>query len=423
MAVSRNVTAALPAALVLPFVGALAAIVSSTASRPRMSTSAVFAGMVALFLIGFVALTRRRRPRAGALAACHALMWTPFVAIGAWQALDTPIVQGSGHGCATGLMAFLILAVPVGGFVLFATGIGAGVGLAHRSTNRALRTVAVGATAIALIAFAFAAPRIGRPDPDTYVASLSVVGEVHADADVQLLGRSFTYRRVFVTDEPAIDAEDTRGEPPPLRHPECQLTGLDRMETFSPVDDGCPALRVRAEEGQDLAVIDAPASWRTGTASIAFHPSNGEELGISAKTVADRIAPPIGWTIGAAFGGIVGAAFVFAASRLRRRAASLAGTEAEHVGNGYVVLSSGDRVLVDVAAELPVGPVVLDGGAERLPTYRIMGVPTFVSARAGTLEIDRSAITDLAASFDAMAVAVAALGGAPLVVARILGMF
>jgi hypothetical protein len=420
MPVSRNVTAALPAALLLPFVGALAAIVSSGASRARVSTSAVFAALVALFLIGFVALTRRRRPRAGALAACHAFMWLPFVAIGAWQALDTPIVQGYGRNCGTGLMAFLMLAVPVGGFALFGIGIGAGVGLAHRSTNRALRAGAVAATAVALIALAFAAPLIGRPDPDTYLASLPVVGELRADADVQLLGRSFTYRRVSVTDPPSVPDEGP-GQPLPPRA-ECQLSGLDRMETFYPAGDGCPALRVLDDAGHDLAVIDSPASGRTGAGSIAFHPSNGEELAVSVQSVADRIAPPIGWIFGAALGGIFGAAFVFAASRIRRRAAALAGTEAQHVGNGYVVLPNGDRVLVDVAAELPLGPVVLDAGTERLPTYRIMGAPTFVSARAGTLAVHGEAMTDLAASLDAIAIAVAALGGAPLVVARIIGM-
>jgi hypothetical protein len=421
MAVSKNVTVALPVAFMLPFVAGLAALVSSAAARPRMSTSALFAALVALVLIGFVAITRRRHPRAGALAACHAVAWAPFVALGTWAALDTPIVHGARFACGTGLMAFLLFAVPVGAIVLFAMGIGAGVGFVHRSTNRALRTVAVGATAVALIAFAFAAPRLGRPDPDTFLESLSIVGEIGVDADVKLGATSLAYRRVMVTDPPSAVPDEGPGQPLPPRA-ECQLTGLERMETFYPVDDRCPALRLLRDSGHDLAVIDSPAAGRTGAGSIAFRPSNGEELELSPKSVADRIAPPIGWTIAAALGGMFGAALVLAASRARRRAAALDGTEAQHVGDGYVVLPNGDRVLVDVAAQLPVGPVVLDGGAERLPTYRIMGAPTFVSARAGTLDVHREAMTDLAASFDAMAIAVAVLGGTPLVVARVLGL-
>ena len=419
--ISRNVIAALPVAFLLPFLGGIAAVLAGGASHRRVSTTAIFAALVALSLTCFVALTRRRRPRAGVLAACHALAWAPFIAVGAWQAIDEGIVQGHMRGCGTGLMAMLIFAVPIGGFALLAGGIAAGAALAHRGTDRALRTVAVGATGLALVAFAFAAPRMARPDPDTYLASLQVAGELRADSEVQLLGRSFTYQRVAVTDPPFPPPYDGPGDPDPLpARAECHLTGLDRMETFYPGSGACPVLRVRVDAGHDLAVIDAsPTS--IGVAPVAFRPSSGEQVGISAATVADRIGPPIGWTFGAALGGLVGAAFVVAATRLRRRAAALDGIEAQHVGNGFVVLPNGDRVFVDAAAELPVGVVVLGGATEQLPTYRIMGVPTFASARPGTLAMLRSASTDLAASLDGIAIAAAALGATPLIVARIVG--
>ena len=422
--ISRNLLAALPVALLLPFVAALAAGcggVSGVELRPRVSTAAIFTVLATLFLTGFVALTRRRHPRAGVLAACHALAWAPFIAIGAWQAIDEGIVQGQVRGCGTGLMAMLVFAVPVGGIALLAGGIAAGAVLAHRETDRAIRTVAAGATGLALVAFGFAAPRLARPDPDTYLASLRVAGEVHSGSDVELLGRSFQYQRVAVTDPPFPETAGIRGEPLPTRS-ECQLTGLDRMETYYPGSGTCPVLRLRVDPGHDLAVLDAPDA-SSGNAPIAFHPSSGEQLGISAVTVADRIGPPIGWTFGAALGGLVGAAFVVAATRVRRRAAALDGIEAEHVGNGFVVLPNGDRVLVDAAAELPVGAVVLGGTTEQLPTYRTTGVPTFASARRGTLATLRSASTDLAASLDGIAVAAAVLGVTPLVVARFAGVF
>lgn len=422
--ISRNVIAALPVAFLLPFVGALAALCSGLAGvepRPRVSTTAIFTVLVALFLAGFVALTRRHRPRAGVLAACHALAWAPFITVGAWQAIDDGIVHVHMRGCGTGLMAMLVFAVPVGGFALLAAGIAAGAALAHRGTDGALRTLAALATGLALVAFVFAAPRMGRPDPDTYLASLPVAGELRADSDVELLGRSFQYHRVTVPDPPFPEAAGASGEPLPTRA-ECQLTGLDRMETYYPGFGACPVLRVRIDPGHDLAVIDAPDP-SSGVPPTAFHPSSGAQLGISAATVADHIGPPIGWTFGAAFGGLVGAAFVVAAMRVRRRAAALDGIEAEHVGNGFVVLPNGDRLLVDAAAELPVGAVVLGGATEQLPTYRIMGVPTFASARRGTLATLRSASTDLAASLDGIAIAAAALGATPLVVARLAGVF
>lgn len=421
--VSRNVIAALPVPFLLPFVAALATALSAFASRPRVSTMAIFMMLVTTLLAGFVTLTRRRTPRAGVLAACHALAWTPFIGMCAWQAIDTALVQGSGLRCGTGLMGLIVLAVPIGGFALLALGIAAGALLAHRATDGALRTAAVGATALALIAFGFAAPRMMRPDPDTYLASLQVAGELRADSETSLLGRSFDYRRVVVTD-PILSAPapgEAPGEPPPSRI-ECQLTGLATTETYHPGTAPCPTLRVRVDQGHDLAVIDAPElDW--SARATAFRPSSAEQLAISPVTVADHIGPPIGWTIGAALGALAGAAFLLAARRVRRRTSAWAGIEGEHVGNGAVVLANGDRILVDAAAELPVGAVLLGGAQQQLPTYRLTGVPTFASARPGTLAAFRSARTDLAASLDAIAIAAAALGATPLVVARIAGVF
>lgn len=46
-------------------------------------------------------------------------------------------------------------------------------------------------------------------------------------------------------------------------------------------------------------------------------------------------------------------------------------------------------------------------------------MPTFGAACAGTLEETRGKLTDLAASYDALALAAAMLGAAPLLVARL----
>jgi hypothetical protein len=420
--VSRNVIAALPVPFLLPFVAALATALSAFASRPRVSAMAIFMILVTTLLAGFVTLTRRRKPRAGVLAACHALAWTPFIGMCAWQAIDSAIVQDSGLRCGTGLMGLIMLAVPIGGFALLALGIAAGALLAHRATDGALRTAAVGATALALIAFAFAAPRMMRPDPDTYLDSLQVAGELRADSETSLLGRRFDYGGVLT--DPILSAPapgEAPVEPPPSRI-ECQLTGLATTVTYYPWAPRCPVLRVRVDQGHDLAVIDAP-DQNIFAPVTAFRPSSGEQLAIAPVTVADHIGPPIGWTIGAALGALAGAAFLLAARRVRRRTSAWASIEGEHVGNGAVVLANGDRILVDAAAELPVGAVVLGGAQQQLPTYRLMGVRTFASARPGTLAAFRSARTDLAASLDGIAIAAAALGATPLVVARIAGVF
>jgi FtsH-binding integral membrane protein len=414
--VSRNVASALPVAFLLPVVAAIAAAMGALPSRPRVSTIAIFTVLVATFLAGFVGLTRHRRPRAGLLAACHAVAWVPFIAYCAWQSIANGIVQPPGLRCGTGIMALFVFAVPIGGFLLLAAGIAAGAALAHRGIDGALRTMAFGATGLALVAFAFAVPRITRPDPDTYLASLPIVGEARPESDVELFGHRFRYQRAMVPDHVI------GGNEPSPPHAECQLVGVATIDTSYPGDNECPALRVRVDPGHDLVVVDAPLSGGY-VDTIAFRPSTGERLGISAVTVADHIGPPIGWTVSAALGGLIGAAFVVAARRVRRRAAALGDVDGNHVGMGSVVLSNGDRLLVDAAAELPVGPVVLGDGKEQLPTYRIMGVPTFATARPGTLDSWRGTLTDLAASLDGVAIAAAALGATPLVVARLVGAF
>jgi hypothetical protein len=189
---SRTVVAALPVAILLPFVCAIALIVGA-GSGPRMSSSALFAVLASLTLFGFVAVTRVRRPRAGVLAACHALAWAPCLIASVWQKIDEAIVSRPMRGCGTGLMAFLMLVVPLGAIVLLALGTAAGLLFVRRTTDRALRSVAFGASGLALVAFAFAAMRMARPDPDTYLASLPQVAEVHAGAGATIAGRVYRY--------------------------------------------------------------------------------------------------------------------------------------------------------------------------------------------------------------------------------------
>jgi hypothetical protein len=407
--------AALPVALLLPLVGVLALIVRGGATSPRVSGSAIFALLASLALLAFVAMTRARLPRAGVLAACHALAWAPCLAACAWQSIDEAIVTRPLRGCGNGLMAFLMLVVPLGGVVLLVLGTAAGILFVRRSTDRALRTVAFGASGLALVAFAFAAARMARPDPDTYLASLAVVSELRAGEGVTVAGRAYHYDLGAPTGPVAVRTMEG-GEVLPSRT-DCILTGLDEPRPLYAENSLCMRLRFRIDQGHDLGIVDAP-DLKDGPV-VAFRPSTGETIAISPAMVADHIAPPIGWSIGAGLGGLVGAACVVVAARLRRRAASMDAREARHAGGGVVELATGETLRVDAAVPLPLGPVVLGKVAEQLPTYRQMGVPTFGDARPGTLDELRGRLTDLAASFDALAIAAAVLGATPLLVARL----
>jgi hypothetical protein len=406
--------AALPVVPVLVVVAGLAVLVRAMTPSPRVSTMAVFSVLASLVLAGFVALTRRRRPRAGVLAACHALVWSPFLATCAWQSIVEPIVneRTGGVRCGTGLMGLVLLALPVMTIFFIVVGVGGGTLFARPATDRVLRAGAAVATSLALIAFAFALVRIARPDPDTYLASLVPAGELKQGASTVIAGRALTYKKGQVHDPVAFRTLDGGDVMPGTV--DCDLMGLDRPVSYSTDNGVCPAVRMHADAGHDLVVLLDQYGNRE-----AFRPSTGKLVAVLPHTVADHIAPPLGWTLGAGFGGLFGAACVVLASRLRRRAAAIDGTPAKHVGSGLVQLPTGETLRVDAAAGLPLGDVVLRHSSDPLPAYRHTSAPTYAAASQGTLADMRGAVTDVAASLDALAIAAAVLGATPLVVARL----
>jgi|GEM_PF-2528574 len=412
---SRTVLAALPVALTLPLVALVALGFRGCAPSARFSMSAAFAVLASITLAAFVALTHRSRPRAGVLAACHALAWVPFLAVSAWQSIDAAIVSRPVRGCGTGLMAFVVFAAPVGAIVSLVLGTAAGIVFVRRGADRASRSVAVAATGLALVAFAFAGARMARPDPDTYLASLEPAAELHAGESVQIGGRDYRYERGAPTDPIPVRTMEGGAVLPP--RVDCILLGADEPKPFYAPTGTCATLRLRVDHRADLVVVDAPRDADLGR--VAFLASTGMTTSVSPATVADHIAPPIGWTIGAGLGGLIGAACVLAASRARRRAAAIDAREGKHSGGGVVELVTGETLRVDAAAGLPLGPVVLGHIGEQLPTYRQTGTPTFGAAWPGTLADMRGKLTDLATSLDAVAIAAAMLGATPLLVARL----
>ena len=288
------------------------------------------------------------------------------------------------RGCGTGLMAFLMFVVPLGAVVLLIVGTGAGVLFVRRSTDRALRTAAFVVTGLALVAFAFAVVRVARPDPDTYLASLEPGAELHAGESVQVGGRTYRYERGAPTDPiPVRTLEGGAVLPPRV---DCTLYGADEPKPFF-----APRAPARRCGFAWITVRTSSSSTRrtiTNLGRVAFLASTGMTTSVSPATVADHIAPPIGWTLGAGLGGLVGAACVLAASRARRRAAAIVAREGKHSGGGLVELATGETLRVDAAAGLPLGAVVLGHIGEQLPTYRQIGNPHVRSRLAGNARRD-----------------------------------
>jgi hypothetical protein len=410
--------------VILPLLAFLALVIKAGVQGERFSAAAMFAGLTAPALLAAVALTRRRFPRAGVVAAIHALAWTPAIALLCAQALGEALVADRSQGmrCGTGLMALVFVAAPVVAVVLVVSGLALGLLFARRATDGVLRVGAFAGVALALIAFVFALPRLAWPDADSYLARLATVAELAPGGDVVFAGRTLRTRVVTVVQPAMTDPSGVHVDAWP--HVECELTGLGEMHVL-PADSGtCPRARVRTDGRGDLALLELanpptdPAPW---SAHFAFDPRTGATTAITPRLIAGRTAPPIGWTVGGGFGALFGLAMLLVSRRLRRDAARMTGVEAEHLGVGLVRLPTGEAVTVAAAGALPAGPVLLVEQADHAPTYRAPGSPTFGAAFAGTLAELRAERTDLAASFLAVALAVAALGATPLLVARVVG--
>ena len=414
---SRTVLWALPFIAVLVAAAGLSAVLRAGASE-RFSVSAAFAVLASLALAGFVAVTRQRRPRAGILAACHALACVPLLAITASSLVRDAVVSGGTLHCSNGETGLLLFGGAIAWVVLLLGGIGAGIMLAKRETDRFVRSVALVATALALVAFAFAAVRVRRPDPDTYLASLVPAAVLQPGGRATVEGRELRYEQSFRKKVPSR-SEGESGAPYDAERIDCTLTGYDEPQAFYALGGACPTLRVRVDLGHDFAVVDRRDGPHGSSYSNAFRSSTGASVTIAPQDVADHIAPPIGWTAGAGLGGFLGVGFLVAASRARRRAVAVVGHDGRHHGGGLVELLSGETVRVDAAAGLPPGDVILREPTEKHASYRQMGAISFSSASPGTLEALRATHTDLAASLCAAAFAASLLGATPLFVARI----
>lgn len=417
------VSAALPLVLGLPVVGVAAALLKGSLG-PRFSGAAVLTAASALGIV-LVGLGHRRISRATLAAALACAPWILLVGLGALSVADDALVHDPvATKCGTGLMAAILFAVPVGGvLVVAASGALAAMSMSRRFDG-AFRVAGIGGTAVAMLGLAFAAPRLGRPDADTYVARVPVVAELSVGEAVRIGGVPLRYAEV---EPPVSDPADDPEVPslPPGGYRECSLEGLEGLPPLGDASFGCPRVRVRLDEAGDFAIVEAlyPGALEgTWGRVAAFRPSTGRTTAIRPSDLKGRLAPPLGWVAGAAIGGTAGVLFLALARRTRRRAAGVAGEDARHEGDGWLVLGDARRVRVPSAASLLVGDVTVELEGERGETYREAASPGVLRVTPGRVADARAALVDLAVGLEASAFAVAGLGAAPLVAARVFGL-
>lgn len=409
------------------------AALCSKGGGPRVSGAAIFTMLVSAALFGHYAVTRRTHERASRAPVGYVLAWTPSIGFACMQALETPLVWGDvpSYGMlvtsrsAASEMAGLLFRFPMG--LLFIVGIGtvAALLLVNRGSDRIVRGAAAAIAVATLGATAVGLSRIGRPDPDTYLATLVASGSLRLGEERDVLGM-----KVHYVTEP-IPPTALPGEPvvadAEAKEWSCRIVGLEAPIHVATVGVGrtvCPDVQVRLAPDGELATLTVAEQEELGWLPLAaLRPRVRWRATVTPRDLGSSlVAPPIGWTFGAAFGVLTSALTLLLARRHRRAAASLDGEIAQHLGAGSVQLASGEIMKVDAASVLPQGPVTLGPRKDRIPSYRESALPEFETAIAGTLEEWRRSLLDRAASLDAIALAIVVLAATPMLVAHLAGL-
>ena len=400
---------------------------------PRISGAAIFTMLVSAALFGHYAVTRRKHERASRAAVGYVLAWAPSVGFACMQALETPLAWGDLPSFAMGVttrstaseVAGLLFRFPIG--LLFIVGIGtvAALLLLDRGSDRIVRVAAAAIAVASLGATAVGLSRIGRPDPDTYLSTLVPSGSLRPGEERDVLGTKLHY----VT-EP-IPPTVFPGEPvvPDATPKEwsCRVVGLEAPIHVATVGLGrtvCPDVQVRLAPDGGLATLTVAEQEKLGWLPLAaLRPGVRWRATVTPRDLGSSVvAPPIGWTFGAAFGVVASALTLLLARRHRRAAASLDGEVAQHLGAGNVQLASGEVMSVQAAALLPQGPITLGPRKHRILSYRESALPNFETAVAGTLKQQQRSLRDRAASLEAIALGIVVLAATPLLVARLAGL-
>jgi hypothetical protein len=396
MARARStVVAALPALLVLP----IGAVVTAPlqANDGLLSTSGMFAAVVAIALGATLALSWRTVPRAGTAAALGVLAWAIGIALLVGTSIDDPIVSDRAVRCGTGLMGFYMIVLPLLGAALVSGSIALAAAAANRAVDPFVRIAAPIAVVMACAACAHGAAR-GRPTAAAFVQTLPPNGDVRVGETIAIASQTVRYAETTANDAP---------EPMCLLHVGSQSADYWR----------CPSLRLRYDTPSRMLFVTPVDDAGGEGAASAFAIDTGAVVAVRPSMLPGRIAPPRAWPLNAATFGGLSLLLLVASRAIRRR---VEGTEATHEGEGAIAVD-GVTVLVPTAIGLPVGPVVVRC-ADASPGYRTHAGPSIVSVEAGTLESIAAAEKDRVTSVLASALAIAVVGAAPLLVAWAHGM-
>ena len=378
-------------------------------SRASYAPAVALASVLAVGVVALLA-RRGRRPSPVRAASLALLAWAPYLFAAALYHLSEPLVVGRWR-CGTGLMGLVFLAVGSVPFVFALAALVAAAAERYR-LDLATRVVAAATGAIALVVLFAAVRRDHKIDPDAYVASLPVVGEVRGPDDRLAFGPLAVEQRGS-----AKPGDDATG---------CVLFAPAGTRTAQ-VTEECTGLRVRQDERNNLWILEWPVGGATARYALDLAGAGLERAEIVPQRVAASLRPPAPWTGALACGCAV--ALALAALALRDEARARAWRSARrgaHSGGGWVTFddAAGPPMHLAAAAAMPVGPVLVGAPGSGTPSYREHGGAVDGDARliAGSFEGLLSAAQARGTAYYAFATLTLALTLEPMIAAACVGL-
>jgi len=390
---------------------ALLAALATIPLGPRYGTGAAVAvGSGAVLVVFFGRF--RRLPRAGMVAAVHALSWAFIVFHASMRTLDLPFVglrplaeqEGIGdHGVPT-VVAWVVLSSMLMGVHLVA---------ADRPHVRAfldswLGRFAVSATVVVIASAGIAFVRGGQPEPDAFLGRFDKLGELRPGEVSQFRGMQLVFT------SPSATPGELGG---------CTVHTFFDVEP-SPSTD-CGVVTVSVDPWRQYLLVE-----RASGVKDVFEIASWHRVPLRPANVAGQLSPPVAWTAGAGIAALLAVGMLALALHARQRrddvlAGSAGSVEGVHLGDGVVELADrrSAEVATALAARLPRGPVVVRGPSTVGASYREAETVRFAEAEAGTLEELHARAHEEMTSFVGLAAAVACLGLAPLAACWATGMF
>jgi len=375
---SAAIHALLPALAVL----AILSLAGGVAFGPRYSAAAAFTLGTSLVIVVVFHLMRRSLPRAGALAAAHALTWAGIVFHATMNELHVSLVRLP-HGVSApstfageGPAVWALLA----GTAVVLHAVAASRPAMRRFLDASLRGLALGATLLLASAAALAVARAGRPDPDVLVATFPIEGQLKPGEHGTFAGKEISMDRSHWVGEGAATVPEGESPPPPP----CAIRGIPYEDDAHRTED-CSDAIFRLDPQGTYVVVE-----RGSGAKDAFLLRSWRRVALRPSQVAPRLSPPIGWTVAGVITAPLAVLFLALGARARR---------------------SAKRALQCGAL---AAPSPSDG------PYRRLAVP--MDAEADGAEELRVRLLGIAVSYDGLAAAVACLGLAPLAACRVIGL-